>query len=112
MPCALDRPEKPVVVERRRGPRPRTYERPEDESRHMTTPSLARGALVEDDEDGSLSERGAPEKRSQERAQPRVSGRDRAVVHVVAEVGHDETEVRERARCQIPAKGVERNDPA
>ena len=78
----------------------------------MATTPLARGALVEDDEDGPVRERGAPEKRPQERGKPGVSGRDRAVVHVVAEVGNDETEVRKPTRRQISVERAERNDPA
>jgi hypothetical protein len=77
----------------------------------MATTSLARVALVEDDEDGSVPERGAPEKRPQKSSQPSVSGSDGAVVHVMAEVGNDETEVRQPTRREISVKCDKRNDP-
>ena len=77
----------------------------------MTTAPFVRDALVEHEEDDPVPECRVTQERAKEYPKPRVSGRDRAVVHVVAEVGNDQREVGEPTCGQISSERTERDDP-
>src|SRR5581483_9331506 len=78
-PRLLERPQEPVVARRAREPGAWTDERPEHERRDAAAAALVARPLVEGDEDDGA---GQPEQRDDLALQPRVTGRDRAVVHV------------------------------
>ena len=106
----LDGAQQCVVVEPLRRVRAGPDERPECEGRDLVSVRLV--VLVEDDEDDAVAKRAAPEKGLEKTVQPCVPGRHRTVVHVVAEIGHDEREIGESVPGKVACEVGERDDPA
>jgi hypothetical protein len=94
------------MADRASAVRVRADQRAEGERRHAR---IGGAGLVEDDEDRRAGEL---QQRRQEPLQPRVAGRDRAVVHVVAEIRDDECEVGQPARGAVAGDLRQRHDPA
>ena len=96
--CVLDRPQQAEVVGWDWVDDVAAYSLAERERRHVAAAADSRRPFVEHDEDDRP--RDAQERRQQLREEP-VGGRERAVVPVVAQVGRDEREGRQRARVQV-----------
>ena len=89
---------------------PAAHRRAESEGFDAAAASGVARPLVEDDEDDSAPQLGRVQQRDDVLLEPRVAGRDRAVVHVVAEVRHHEREVRQPVPRQVAPELGERYD--
>jgi hypothetical protein len=63
---------------------------PDRKGRNVPTSAVVACPLVEDHEHDAISESRSAEQRFHESAQPRVAGCDATIVHVMAEIWHDE----------------------
>ena len=86
-------------------------ERAKREGRHLVGRGRGRRGLVENDEDDAVRELRAREQRLQETAEPGVARSHGAVVHVVAQVRHDQREGRQPVGGEVSRELPQRHDP-
>ena len=110
--AVFDRAQQRIVVVRRRGRHAGLTSRADEDRRDLV--HRREVVLVPRDHQQRVRarERGAAEDLRHLALQPRIAGRDRAVVHVVAEVRSDERKVRRRASAQVSRELRVRHDVA
>jgi hypothetical protein len=98
------------MVRRSREHGVRAHSRSERERLDVPAATGVARPLVEDDEDDTAPQLRRAQERHDMGLQPRVAGRDRAVVHVVAEVRDDEREVGEPVGPEVVGELGEGDD--